>query len=366
MLKKENGVSKILVVILVFILLVIIGIFGGLFWYNSNLQAIQKDSEKVLIVIEEGSGSTKIAEQLEENGLIKNATAFKIYCKLNESNTMQAGKYELDKNMTVEQIIEELQNGNVIDETVNITFIEGKNMRWIASTIANQTTNTEEDVYDLLEDEEYIDSLIEKYWFITDDIKDEDIYYSLEGYLYPDTYTLANENVSVEIIFEKMLDKMEEVLNPFKEEVEDSKYTVHELLTLASIVELEATNVEDRAEVAGVFYNRLKKGMGLQSDVTTYYGAKIDMGERDLTSKEITTANAYNTRSEKLNGKLPASPIAMISKESFEAVLEPKTTSAIFFVADKNGKVYFSNTNSEHEEVINELKEKGLWYTYDE
>ena len=96
-----------------------------------------------------------------------------------------------------------------MDETVTITFLEGKNMRYIASKIAEKTNNTTNDVYKLLEDDEYISSLIDKYWFLTANIQEKSIYYPLEGYLYPDTYNFENKDVSVKTIFEKMLDKME-------------------------------------------------------------------------------------------------------------------------------------------------------------
>lgn len=366
MKREETEDSKFGIIVVVFIAICLICLIGAYMWYNSSIKAVQKTSEKVKIEIVGGSGTTKIAEHLKESGLIKDVNAFKVYCKVNKCTSMQAGKYELDKNMSVKEIVDQLQEGNVVDESVTITFVEGKNMRWIAKLIAEKTNNSEEDVYNILKDEEYINSVIEKYWFITDDIKDEDIYYSLEGYLYPDTYTFANVDVSVKEIFNKMLDKMDSVLTPYKNDIEDSKYSIHELLTLASVVELEATNVEDRAEVAGVFYNRLNRKMGLQSDVTTYYAIKVDMGERDLTAAELAKNNPYNTRSSSMYGKLPVGPIAMVSDKSIDAVLNPKSTDAIFFVADKNGKLYFSKNNTEHEKVIKELKSEGLWYTYEE
>lgn len=366
MVKKESGFSKIILIFVVLLVLAVVAVAGFSMWYKSSLKPVQKESEKKIITILGGSGVGKIAQQLQEEGIIKDANAFKIYCKLNDNIAMQAGKYELDKNMSVEEIINKLKQGNIVDETVKITFLEGKNMRWIAQTIAKNTDNTEEDVYNLLDDEEYIDSIIEKYWFIDDEIKDEDIYYSLEGYLYPDTYILTDKTEDVKTIFTKMLDKMDSVLTPFKEEIENGDYSVHELLSLASVVELEAKNDEDRAEVAGVFYNRLDRKMALQSDVTTYYAIKVDMNERDLTSSELSKKNPYNTRSTSMAGKLPVGPICMVSKTSIEAAIKPKDTKAIFFVSDKNGKIYFSKTNSEHEETIRELKDKDLWYTYDE
>lgn len=364
-MEKENGVSKILIVLIVFILICVIGVLCAIFGYKTLLKPVQKDSEKVVVTIAEGSGVSAIAEQLEKAGVIQSADAFKVYCKLNKSTAMQAGKYELDKSMSVEEVIKTLTAGDIVDETITITFVEGINMRKIAAVIEEKTENTEEDVFNLLQNEEYIDSLIEKYWFIDESIKNKDIYYPLEGYLYPDTYTLSNEKDDVKTIFGKMLDKMDSVLSKYKSEIEDSEYSIHEMLSLASVVELEARNKDNRAEVAGVFYNRLNKKMALQSDVTTYYAFKVDMSERDLTQKELNTKNPYNTRHDSMAGKLPVGPICAIGESSIKAAIEPKETDAIFFVADKNGNVYFSKTNSEHEAKISELKANGLWYEYD-
>ena len=91
---------------------------------------------------------------------------------------------------------------------------------------------------------------------------------------------------------------------------------------------------------------------------------KVDMGERDLYQKELDTYNAYNTRGPNMEGKLPIGPVASVSKSSIEAALEPNKTDYIFFVADKNGKLYFTKTSSEHNRIISELKENGLWFEY--
>ena len=123
-------------------------------------------------------------------------------------------------------------------------------------------------------------------------------------------------------------------------------------------------NDEDRKNVASVFYNRLEKGISLGSDVTTYYSVKIDMGDRDLYQKEIDSYNPYNTRGPNMEGKLPVGPIASVGKASLEAAIEPSDTDYLFFVADSSGNLYFTKTNSEHVQVINELKNKVKWYEY--
>lgn len=352
----------------IFVIIIGVGIFGFT-WYNSNLEPVSSEQvsedDYIRVVIDEGMGVSQIAQLLKENNVIRNANVMKIYAKINNIGALKAGKYDLNNSENMQTILHHIVNGDVASDEVKITFIEGKNMRWIAKAIADKTVNTEEDVYNLLEDEEYLDSLIEKYWFITDEIKDTRIYYPLEGYLLPDTYVFENEEVSVKTIFNIMLNYMEKYLNEYKDEIEDNSLTVHQILTLASIAELEGKSDEDRAEIIGVFYNRLKKNMSLGSDVTTYYAFKIDMGERDLTSKELNTENPYNTRGQNMSGKIPVGPIDNPSKSAIKATLNYEDTDALYFVADKNGKVYFTKTNEEHNAKIKELKNSDLWYTYD-
>ena len=333
--------------------------------YKILTMPVSKQIEEKEVQIPLGSGSSQIAKILKENNLIKSELVFKIYVKINKITNFQAGTYYLKESMDLKEITEMLQTGIMHDPNqITITYLEGKPMWYLASTIADKTNNTEEDVYAVLANEEYIDSLIQKYWFLTDEIKNEDIYYPLEGYLFPDTYSIANKDTTVEEIFEKMLDKMAEVLEEYKEEIEASDYTIHEILTLASIVETEGLNNTDRKNVASVFYNRLNLGMSLGSDVTTYYAIKVDMGDRDLYQNEIDAYNPYNTRGPNMEGKLPVGPIASVGKESIEAAIEPNDTDYLFFVADKNGKLYFTTTNEEHVQVINELQNSGQWYEY--
>lgn len=353
--------KKIIIIGVIVALLVII--FVPIIIYNTlvNSENVKEETE---ITIDIGSGSSKIANILKENKVIKSETIFKIYVKLNKINNFQAGTYKLEKGMNVPEIVKLLQTGKVYNESVKITFLEGKNMRWIASKIEESTNNTKDDVFNLLKDEKYIESLIQKYWFLTDEIKVKDIYYPLEGYLWPDTYEFENEEVKVEEIFETLLKQTDKILNKYKEKIESTNITPHQYLTIASIIENEAIMEVDRKDVASVIYNRIKKNMTIGSDVTTYYAIKVDIGERDLKKSELNTYNPYNTRGPNMNGKIPIGPISSVSESSLEAAIQPNNTSYLYFVADKNGKVYFTRTNAEHEEKINELKNDGLWYEF--
>lgn len=338
----------------------------SLLFYNIGLSAVSKESNEVEFVIEEGSTYSGVINKLKNENLIKNELCFRLYIKLNNKNRLEAGTYKLNKNMNVKEIVSVFDKGNTYNpDVINITFKEGKHMRSIASTIASNTNNKEEDVFKLLKDKTYLNELINDYWFIDDSILNDNIYYSLEGYLFPNTYEFMNKDVSVKEIFKTMLDETNNQLFPYKKTMEDSNYSIHELLTLASIVELEGKANSDRAGIAGVFYNRLNSGWALGSDVTTYYAAKVDMSERDLYAYEINDNNYYNTRSNYLAGKLPIGPICNPSLHSIKAVLYPTDNNHYYFVADKNGKTYFTNTYSEHISKRDELIEAGLWYTYD-
>ena len=354
--------KKIYIILSIILILVILTGIGTFVWYKNALNPINKNSEeKNIITIPEGTGVSGIANLLEENKVIKNAFATKIYCKISGVDNLQAGKYEFVQNEDTPSILARIAAGDVVSDEISITFIEGKNIKWYAKEIAKNTNNTEDDVFELLENKEYINSLIEKYWFLTDEIKNEDIYYPLEGYLLPDTYTFENKDVSVETIFNVILNFTEKYLDEYKDKF---KYTVHQTLTLASLAELEGKTTEDRAEIIGVFFNRLNKKMSLGSDVTTYYAFGVDMAESDLTKKQINTYNPYNTRGPEMSGKIPIGPICNMSKSAIEATLNPTETEALYFVADKNGKVYFTNTNDEHNAKISELKKADLWFTY--
>lgn len=354
----KRRIKKKPIIILVLILLIPIII------YNYSLSSVSNKNEEVIFEVQEGSTYSSLGKSLKEKNLIKSELSYKIYIKLNKPNNLQAGEFNLNKNMNVKKIIETLSKGSTTSkDNINITFKEGINMRSIVKQIVNNTDITEEEIYNKLKDENYLNELIDKYWFINEEIKNKKIYYSLEGYLFPDTYEV-NSKGSIEDIFNVMLNNMERKLEPYKEDILKSKYSIHNILTLASIIEMEAANSDDRVGVAGVFYNRLNSGWSLGSDVTTYYGIKVDVSERDLYQTEIDTYNDYNTRHSKMAGKLPISPICIPSIESIKAAINPTKHNYYYFVADKNKKTYFFKNYNEHVSKISELKRNGLWYEY--
>lgn len=354
----------VLVMSAIIIVLLMTGLIG-LHWYHNSLGPISDNKELVSVEVPKGSNYATLGDTLESKHLIQSKLSYRIYLKLNPPKSdLKAGTYLLSESMSVEDIINVLSNSkaSLNTEQIKITFKEGINMRAIAKLIASNTNNDEEAVYALLNDKEYLESLIENYWFIDEDILNEKIYYALEGYLFPDTYYFANKDVTVKEIFKVLLDQMGKKLEPMRDEIEKGNYNVHQILTLASIVELESADIDHRGMVAGVFYNRLNARMNLGSDPTTYYGLKIEISDRELTREEFNTANDYNTRSSSLSGKLPVGPICIPSISSIESAISPTKTDAYYFVADKNGVTYFTKTYNEHLAKIEELKANNLWY----
>jgi len=331
--------------------------------YNYQLTPVDKnDNNSIEVVIPSGASVKNIGDILEDKGLIRNSRFFYIYSKLYKINDMKATTYTFSKSMSLEEIVESLRKGNDYNpDEITITFNEGINMRKVAKIISENTNNKYEDVLNLLKDEKYINELINEYWFITEEIKNKEIYYSLEGYLYPNTYKFKNKDVTIKEIFKTMLDESNKILSKYKTIINSNKYTVHQILTLASVVELEGVNTNDRTGIAGVFFNRLNNNMQLGSDVTTYYASKVEMNERDLLINEINEVNAYNTRPGAMAGKLPIGPIANVSEASIKAVLYPVESDYFYFVADKYGNVHFTKTYSEHQAKIAQLKNEGAW-----
>lgn len=357
-MKKRIKLKKQIKYLFLFLLLIVVCFSIYIF----ETGKVSSNNEVVIFEVKSGSTYSSIVEDLKEKNLIKSKIFYKIYIKINHPDSLQAGQYELSENMSVKELIYELGH-NTKQKSFTITFREGINFRNVVSLITEKTNISEEEISNKIKDQSYLNSLIEKYWFLTDDIKNENIYYALEGYLFPDTYQF-NEDSKIEDIFKIMLDNTEKKLSKYKKKINQNKYSIHQIMTMASIIELEASTSNDRAGVAGVFYNRLENGWSLGSDVTTYYGLKLNLSDRDLTIAEINETNNYNTRSNKMAGMLPISPICMPGIESIEASFNPETNDYYYFVADKTGKTYFNKTESKHIQTISKLKSDGLWYEY--
>ncbi len=342
-------------IIFLIIGVLLLGTFG---FYQYQVSPTDKSSNaKVEVVIKQGMSTSQIASLLKKKYLIRDEFFFKVYMKLNRRDSIKASTYYLSKNMNLDKIVSLLEKG-ASNTDISITFKEGKTIKDYAKVLSESTNISEEAFLTKMKDTTYLTSLINSYWFLTDAILDSNIYYGLEGYLAPDTYNFKDKDVTVEEVIKTLLDQEEKNLSPYKDAL--SKMNIHEVLTLASMAELEGVKESDRKLIVGVFQNRLSKGMNLGSDVTTYYAFNQAM-DKDLTSEMFNTYNPYNTRSSAMAGKLPVGPICNPSSESIGASINPTSSDYYYFVADKNGNVYYTKTSSEHSAKVKELKEKGDW-----
>lgn len=329
---------------LVLLILVIAG--GGYFYVTSALKPVNPGSKlekKVDIPI--GSSVSEIATVLQQNGIIRNVEVFKYYVKLKNEGGFKAGEYVLSPSMNVEEIINRLKTGKVfISAIVKMTIPEGTQLKEIADIMANAVKQKDAAVINQLNDRQFIQKLMAKYPdLLTNEILNSSVKYPLEGYLFPATYSFYKPNPSVEEMVTAMLDKTRSVLSAYQSEIKQKKLSVHELLTMASLVEEEATAKTDRKKIASVFYNRIKIGMPLQTDPTVLYAE--GKHKEKVFYKDLEVNSPYNTY---LHTGLPPGPIANAGITSIEAALEPENTDYYYFLATPSGSIIFTKTLEEH------------------
>jgi UPF0755 protein len=349
--KEEAKVVRKIVGIIVLALFIIIGgtIIGGYLYVKSALQPVDPDNNKAVDVeIPIGSGVTSIGNILEENGIIKNSLIFKYFVKFNNESGFQAGSYDLTPAMTLDEIVTSLKTGKVMKKAeFKITVPEGLQLDQIAERIEEKTPYSKDEIMKKLDDKKFIEEMIAKYpdLLVKEEILADDVKHPLEGYLYPSTYPFYEEEPSLEAIIDKMIAQTGEVLNQYETSRIEQDFTVHELLTLSSLVEEEATEKADRGKISSVFHNRLVEGMMLQTDPTVLYA----LGEhKDRTVyKDLEVDSPYNTYQ---NEGLTPGPIANAGLTSIEAALQPDDTGYYYFLASSEGTVYYSETLEEHNE----------------
>ncbi len=356
---ENQTVRKIVFIILLLLTITVAAVItGGYFYIKNILEPVDANSKaKTAVTIPIGSSTSSIGQTLEEEGIIKDGTAFRYYVKYKNESGFQAGDYELSPSMTMDEIIAIMKSGKVMKDAVaTISVPEGIWVEDIAGRIAKELDLKKEDVLKQLDDEKYLETLINEYWFLTDDILNDEIRHPLEGYLFPATYDFEEEP-SVEAVVKEMLEKTESVLNKYRSEIDERDDSIHELMTLASIIEEEASAKADRTKISKVFYNRLEKDMILQTDPTVVYARGEQSGE--ITQDDLDLKSPYNTYKQK---GLPVGPIANPGESSIVAAIEPADTDALYFYARPSGETLFSETNDEHNKKV--AKYKKEWDEY--
>lgn len=351
MAKRNNKIKIILIVVIIAIVL----ITGGSMMYLNGIGAVDSgNKETVTVDIPEGSGASYIVQILDEQGLVKNTTFAKIHARIGGYDSLQANSYMFSKSMTLPEMFEAINTGdfNYISKE-KFTIIEGASIPQAAEAIAVEMPFTADEIIKKWSDKDYLESLIKKYWFLTDDILNKEIMYPLEGYIYPETYFVTTEAPSIEEITTSILDKTDEELTARKAEITASGRTIHEFLTLASIVENESLFEKDRPMIAGVFINRLDKDMPLQSDITVLYA--LQEKRVDVTYDDLEVESKYNTYK---NTGLPVGPVCAVPGRTMDDVLNYEKSDYLYFFATEDGKVIYSKTVEEHNKAVKD----NMWY----
>ncbi|ALV20869.1 MAG: endolytic transglycosylase MltG [Carnobacterium sp.] len=353
--QKETKMVRKIVLSIISILVLLLIVFGivGYQYVTTSLQPLDASSEKEIpLEVPSGSTSTDISRILEEKKVIKSASVFNFYIKLNNETDFQAGYYLFSPSMTLDEIIRSLQAGGspVAFDGTKILVQEGLTIDQVAKSVENSTDYTAEEFLEAVKEPSLLEDLKEKYPdLLTSALESKETRYALEGYLFPATYDFS-EDKSLETVIGNMIEKTDEVMQKYYEPIKESGLSVHEVMTLASLVEREGITYDDRTKIASVFFNRLEVEMPLQSDISVLYA--LNEHKEMVTYKDLEVESPYNLYA---NTGFGPGPFNSPSEEAIKATLNPAETNYLYFLADtKTGKVYFSRTYAEHQELIDQ------------
>lgn len=286
--------------------------------------------QTVEIDITPGLSVAEIASQLKTSGVIVTPKVFSLWVKLaGIEGKLKAGFYRFDAGLTLRDVADKIKRGDVIG--FSFTVVEGWNVHDIVHALSEAPFISDPTIIDEVE------KLMQES--------------ALEGYIFPDTYRLTYPRSAADLVRELSSRFWKEFSPEYKSRADELGMTVHHVMTLASVVEKETGAPEERALIASVFHNRLKKGMLLQSDPTVIYGLKGFDG--NLRKHDLSNPHPYNTYVHK---GLPPGPIANPGKAAIEATLYPADTKYLYFVSRNDGTHKFSETLSEHLKAVMEYQ----------
>lgn len=314
------------------ILLIIFFAFGSFFWWRQNSRPVSTNADMQSFLIPKGYSASQIGNKLADQNLIKSSFAFKFYVQATaRSKKIQAGEYLLASNYSLFEIVDQLTSGPVEEW---VTIPEGLRQEEVVEKYISvlKRNETEAEVFR----QEFLAITANK-----------------EGFLFPDTY-LFPKTVSASTVANKMLSIFDSKISAQMEaDINASEYNLNEVVTLASIVERETREDEERSVVAGIFLNRLDIGMGLQVDATVQYAVATSECRAGtacnwwptLTKENMSINSSYNTY--KYAG-LPPAPIANPSLSSISAVIYPTDSSYLYYLHDEEGKIHYAETLDKH------------------
>jgi UPF0755 protein len=314
---------------------------GIVLWRYANTPGSRMDRQ-VVFTIAPGEAFDSLISRLQADGLITAPNKFKIWARLKgDDKKLKAGEYHLSASMTPNQIITMLVNGKA--HLHPLTIPEGFNLKQIAAEVAAQGLGDSQTFLDLANDPK----TAARY-----EIRAP----GLEGYLFPDTY-LFPKGVPAATIIDMMVHRFKEQFQPqWRTRAKELHMSVHEIVTLASIIEKETGDPAKRPLISSVFHNRLRKKMRLESDPTVIYGIKDFDG--NIKRRHLSARTPYNTYVIK---GLPPGPIASPGRAAIEAALYPADSSFLFFVSKKDKTHHFSTNIREHNRAVRkyQLRRRG-------
>jgi UPF0755 protein len=338
--KKKSRLKRILLWGGLGLLVILLGIVGAAwFWYQAQLAPLGTDTnEHIKVIIESGSTPVQIADQLEQEGVIRSSTAFGLYTRFSQTqNQLQAGSYRLSPADSTPDIVGHLVSGNV--DTFDITFLPGATLKENREVLIKAS-------YSEAEVDEALGASYESPLF-----EDKPASADLEGYIYGDTYKFGSGATVGEILqytFDTYASVVQE--NDLVAKFKTRGLTLYQGITLASIVQRESGG-GDEAQIASVFYNRLRIDMVLGSDVTYQYAA-----DKAGVPRDVNLDSPYNTR--RYPG-LPPGPIAAPGLRALLGVANPAQTDYLYFLSGDDNVTYYGTTLAEHEKnIADHCKEK--------
>ena len=362
--EKKSGFKAFFISLLIFLALISAGGYFGYQYVQSSLQPVDADSKQyVTVQIPEGSNVQEIGKTLEDAGLIKHGLVFSLYAKYKNYADLKSGYYNLQKSMSTEDIIHELQKGGTAEAQepvlATLTIPEGYTIDQMAQAVGQLQGDFKEPLtadafLAKVQDENFISQEVAKYPSLLESLptKESGARYRLEGFLFPATYSIK-ESTTVESLIDEMLAAMDKTLAPHYSTIKSKNLTVNELLTIASLVEKEGAKTDDRKLIAGVFYNRLNLGMPLQSNIAILYaqgklGQKISLA--DDAGIDTSINSPYNVYT---NLGLMPGPVDSPSLDAIESSINQTKSENLYFVADvTDGKVYYASNKEEHDRNV--------------
>ena len=285
------------------------------------------------------------AQALESAGIIRSALAFDLYTRWHgDKSKFRPGRYTLSPTMSTAQIIRQLRlgPGHSPDDIIHLVVPEGFTLRQIAARLEKEGVTDGTAFLQLA-----LNPSLGLKW--TYDFPKPDG--PLEGYLYPDTYDFFPNTPPEKVLDAMLLNFSRRFIRPYQHQIGARGMSVHSIVTIASLIEREARTNEDRARIAGVLENRLKKGMKLEIDATVLYA--LGHHKQRVYFKDLLVDSPYNTYR---HTGLPPGPIASPGALSLQAALSPEKNDFFYYVARPNGSHYFTHTAKEHEAAIRQAR----------